>query len=448
LISGRRIDIRDPVLTEPTLAGIDGRGQARWLPAFGALVALIPFLACAREFRELFWFGDEWDQLAEFHRTGVWRYLTSTFAENFVPLFKAMWLSVIVAGRGSYLIVLAALWVTHALNVLLLGLVLRRIDVRAAGIAVALIWAGLPASNIETLGWTVQWSAVLALSFYLLAVLQFLKIAGQHESASGAFWLLAAASVASSLSFSRGILSGFAIALTCAIPLGIRNLRGRNRALAVLAALLPALAVGAIIASSAQGNHLRLLQPGAVAMTARFAAHFFLLNPLQGIWSLTPNDSLLVVLGATKIAIYVLALIRARETGRWLVWLSLVLDISNAVLVGIGRYHTGLAAAVGSRYQYVPLFCLAPAVAILVDWAVEAVRPVPYLARALTFAMAVLLAWSIASPWREHMRSWSGWRGTEMRVLLQTRRDAGLLPFVATVSTAEAHALCDEFHLH
>jgi hypothetical protein len=151
----------------------------RWLPAACALAALVPFVACAAEFHKLFWFGDEWDQLKELHRSGAWSYLTSTFAENFVPLFKAMWLSLILAGRGSYFIVLSAVWLTHALNVLLLGMILRRVDLRASGIAIALVWVGLPASNIETLGWTVQWSAVLALSFYLFALLEFLRLVQQ-----------------------------------------------------------------------------------------------------------------------------------------------------------------------------------------------------------------------------------------------------------------------------
>jgi hypothetical protein len=59
-----------------------------------------------------------------------------------------------------------------------------------------------------------------------------------------------------------------------------------------------------------------------------------------------------------------------------------------------------------------------------------------------------LLAWSIASPWGGQMHAWSGWRGAEMRRIVQSQRDGTLLPFVATVSTAEAQSLRDEFHLH
>ena len=140
-------------------------------------------------------------------------------------------------------------------------------------------------------------------------------------------------------------------------------------------------------------------------------------------------------------------IIASGASARWLVWLALVLDIANAGLVGIGRYHTGLGAAVGSRYQYVPLFCLASAVAIVVDGFVGAVRA-PLLARAVTIALPILLAWSVASRWPEQMRSWSGWRGTQLRLLLQTSRDATRLPYVAGVSTAEAAVLCDTFHLH
>jgi hypothetical protein len=447
LISGAHIDGGDPLLTEPDVRPADAAPSRRWLPIFGAVIALTPFLVCISAFRKLFWFGDEWDQLKEFQRLGVWRYVTATFAENFVPLFKAMWLLFLAAGRGSYLVMLAVLWVTHALNVLLLGLVLGRIGVGAAGIAVALVWAGLPASNVETLGWTVQWSAVLALSFFFFAILQFLRFVDTHGHDRTALGLLAVASLASSLSFSRGVLSGFAIAFTCVAPLGLRALCTRERLLAGMAALLPALLVGTIIACSTHGNHERVLQLGVAAKAAQFAAHFFLLNPLQAMWDLEPRDSLLYLLGAIKIAIFGVALLHTRATARWLVWLALVLDATNAILVGIGRFHTGLGAAVGSRYQYVPLFCLATAVAMVVEGILDALRA-PRLTRMATVALPILLAWFVASRWPDQMRSWSGWRGTQLRLLLQTSRDATRLPYVAGVSTAEAAALSDTFHLH
>ena len=183
-------------------------------------------------------------------------------------------------------------------------------------------------------------------------------------------------------------------------------------------------------------------------MALEFAAHFFLLNPLQAIWAPGSGSSLIVVLGAGKVAIYGIALAKARGSLRSFVWLSFLLDVGNAVLVGIGRYHTGLAAAVGSRYQYVPLFCLAPALAVTLDWLVATLRAPRGLSHVAGLGAPLVLAWSIASPWREQMRSWSGWRGMEMRRIVQTRRDANLLPFVTTVSTAEANVLRDEFHLH
>jgi len=451
LISAARIDARDLILTELRLPAADERQLARWIPALGAIAAMAPFLVCFAEFRKLFWFGDEWDQLKEVQRIGVWHYLVATFAENFVPVFKGMWLFLIVAGRGSYLTLLAALWATHALNVLLLGTALRRMGVHAAGIAVALVWVGLPASNIETLGWTVQWSPVLSLTFFLLAVLQFIRIVEQQGRAGTSFWLLAAASLGSSLSFSRGVLSGCAIALTCAVPIGIRTLPVRRRVLAAVAALLPALMTGIIIASSVQAAQQRVLRPALAGKALEFAAHFFLLNPLQAMWDLRPGNSLLVLLGGIKLAIVGIALLAARGASRWLVWLSLVLDASNALLVGIGRFHTGVGAAVASRYQYAPLFCLAPPVAIVVQALFGALRRVRYLGRAAAFAAPLVLAWFawfVASPWRDQMRSWSGWRGTEVRLLLQTKHDATLMPYVAGVSTAEANALREEFHLH
>lgn len=434
-------------MTGAGVRSADASAFTRWLPIPGAVLSLTPFLFCISAFRKLFWFGDEWDQLREFHQSGAVHYVTATFAENFVPLYKVLWLSLLFAGRGSYLLMLAALWVTHALNVLLLGIILRRVGLGPAGIGVALIWAGLPASNIETLGWSVQWSAVLALTFFLLAVLQFLRFARAPDSDRASLALLAAASLASSLSFSRGVLSGCALAFTCVAPVGLRPLPGSRRLLAGIASLLPSLLVGAIIALDAHGNHERLLQPAVMVKAAQFATHFFLLNPLQALRHLEPRGSLLVLFGGIKIAIFALALVKARGTARWLVWLALVLDVANALLVGIGRYHTGLAAAVGSRYQYVPLFCLAPAVAVIVDSIIGGIR-VPRLARTAAAALAILLGWTVASPWRSQMRSWSGWRGTQVRLVLQASHDATRVPYTAGVSTAEAAALGETYHLH
>jgi hypothetical protein len=424
------------------------RRAPAWLPTVGGLLALTPFVTCAPEFRKLFWFGDEWDQLEELQRAGFWRYLTSTFAENFVPLFKALWVVTIAVGGGSYFAVLGAVWLTHAVNVMLLGMILRQVGFGFVGIATALVLAGFAASNIETLAWTIQWSAVLAQTFYLFGILTFLHLADGRDHRTSSFWMLAAASLASSLSFSRGVLSGCAIAFTCAVPCGIRSVVPRVRAVAALMAAIPAVSVAVVIAFNAHGNHERILQGPALQMAARLGAHFLCLNPFQRIWNLESRESLLVVLGATKISLYVIAFARVRARARWLVWLSLVLEISNAALVSVGRFHTGIDAAVGSRYQYVPLFCLAVPVGVVVDWFGATLSSLSPLTRWFAPVAPVLLAWSIARPWREQMHAWSGWRGMDVRALLDARRDSTLMPFVATVSTAEAHRLQERFHLH
>ena len=135
-----------------------------------ALASLWPVLQNLHAFRTLFYFEDEWDLIDLWDKTGFTSWVGTVFAENFVPLFKAAWGGAIVAFGGSYFALVLLLWLTHAANVFLLSRIATRLGANWGGTALAGLIFGLAWINFETLGWTVQWSAVLSLFFLLLAL--------------------------------------------------------------------------------------------------------------------------------------------------------------------------------------------------------------------------------------------------------------------------------------
>src|ERR1035438_5327332 len=141
----------------------------RWILLAAGCLALAPFVAYHRMFGRLYWFGDEFDLIDQIDRIGFWRWIWLVFAENFVPVFKLLWGGGVLAFGGSYLAMVATVWLTHALNVALLGRVMRTCGLSSVAVICAQVAFGLSPANIETLAWTVQWSAVLSVTFMLLA---------------------------------------------------------------------------------------------------------------------------------------------------------------------------------------------------------------------------------------------------------------------------------------
>jgi hypothetical protein len=125
--------------------------------------------------RRSFWFGEELHLLLELRGQGVTKWAFNTFAENFVPLFKLLWVSLVWLSNGGYFGMLTIVWCTHALIVATFYRTLRNAHIgllpsMAANATLALSW-----SNIETLMWSVQWSVLLSILFLLFAVNVYLQ---------------------------------------------------------------------------------------------------------------------------------------------------------------------------------------------------------------------------------------------------------------------------------
>lgn len=424
----------------------------RALPWLAGLTALAPFLIWHREFRELFWFADDLFLLDQLAGMGLREWTTRVFAENFVPLFKLLWGGAVVACGGSYAAMLWLMWLTHALNTFLLGRLLLRAGFPwLACLLTQLVFALTPA-NLETLGWSVQWSAILAVTFLLLALGWY----EQHRDDTRVLswrrhlplFLFAAASACS---FSRGVLTGAVLAVGLLLPaLAARDWRDATRRLpGVLLCLLPALAVAGVIMLHSSGNHQQLSGHGGEVL--QFGAGYFLLNPghaLLGGTSLPP--AMLLLLATTKIGVIAAALYVSRGRVRHLLLLLLAYDLGNAMLIGIGRYHTGFLASLSSRYQYSSLLATLPFAALLLATAVARLPQLRHRSWAVAALVSLLLGYCLGG-WPAALAGFTGWRGTEMRQLMAapaTNDPAVRVPALEFMHIERAKALQRAYHLH
>ncbi|MBW7895634.1 MAG: hypothetical protein H3C27_11015 [Opitutaceae bacterium] len=453
----RRQFFRTPVLGTAPLPDEKPAPPETWrarllLPSSLGVVALLPFLLWQGEFRKLFWFGDSFFLLDQLAAMGFGAWTLRAFAENFVPLFKLLWGGAALGFGGSYLAMLWLLWLTHAVNTAVLVRWLRR-----AGFSpfVTTLSAGvfaLAPTNLETLGWTVQWSAVLATGFMLQALWWFERrrhLAGRLTWSTILPLLLLAA--ASACSFSRGVLTGGVLAAAFILPLLLaRQWQGlRARLPAAALCLLPSIAVTLVIMTAASGNHQHLA--GQWTAVIQFAASYFLLNPFYAcVGDGTAQPLLLILLAGLKFAVLLGGLRCARGRARQVLWLLLIYDLGNALLIGIGRHHTGFLAAMSSRYQYSSLLATLPFAALLLEQALHRL-PAVRLRRGAAAAIAAILAIICLAGWPGELRTFTGWRGSELRALMAapaTDDPAVRVPGLEYMHIERAKALQRAFNLH
>ncbi len=427
----------------------------RWLPALAAVVALLPLLWFAKDLRDLFWFGDEWDQLDQISKMGFWRWTLWCFGENFAPVLKLSWGGLAAASGGSYFFMVAAVWVVHAVCVLLLGRWLLRAGFSAFAAAVVLAGFALSYSNLETLGWTIQLITIQGVLFFVAA-------ANWHEARNpGNLWsassvlLFALLVTLSTFSFVRGALTGGSLAVATVVPLLVsRGSRPswRSRIPVLAACLIPAAISVAVIMIFAPGNHHHVAGSGLKA-PALFAAAYFLLNPL---FKLATDGDLwttgqFVACAAVKIAVLVFGWLKATPSQRRLLLTVLVFDLGNAALMGIGRYNEPVVTATSSRYQYFGLLCTLPFLAIALEALLHPLAFAPRWRAAAASIVLLLLTYAVTWGWRRDVPSWVDNRGRETRNLVF--RDPhppaeGAIPGIPFLTTARAKEIAAQYHLH
>ena len=385
---------------------------------------MLPLVIWWSEFRRLFFFHD-WTLLQGAASQPLSAWLFQPFlGEGILPLYKLSWIAAVAATRGSYATVIVLLWLTHAATAVLFGDLLRRIGYSSMAIAAAVITFGLPWTNLETLGWAMQWSAVLSILFLLMA--WHLLLATQWGQRYEVWFVLSV--MASTFVSTRGILSGMVLAVFVILQ------RGKYIARLCLLSLLPAAA--SFAATYAGGQH-----GGAnITRALNYAAHDFLLNPFYLLVSYpgrTIGPLALLLFGALKIAVIVFALRIASAPARTLMLTFLAFDLCSAVGLGYARAYTGLATSVSSRYQYASLLCLAPALGLLLGQCKKQI------------AVVVLAAWIglIAFPWATHLGRWSSERGTAVRAAIGNGPPDGHFD-PSPLTVAEARKLIERYRLH
>jgi len=362
-----------------------------------SLAALLPLLVCWSQFSRLFFFHDDWEMLDGATRLGLGRWLAEPFlGEGLFPLFKLLWLGAVYVTGGSYFGLILLLWITHVAICLLFGWLLARFDLPPAAIAFSLLTFGLAWTNLETLGWAMQWNAQLALLFFL-AAWHFLLGTRKLDGRAAACLLCL---LASGLCSSRGIVSG----LVLAVFVLLRSKGTERLRLSVLCLTPTALLVAAMWFLAPHHT-----VPAGAALL--YGGSYLLSNPLA--LPLPPLRHLPGVMaplacGALKAAVFVWAFRKAAPAMRPLLWTLVAFDVIVAASLGYSRWQTDLATATSSRYQYIPLLCFGPMAGILVA----------RLRRGVQIAVLVLCVVALTAPWTRHAEQWEAWRGDSLRTVI------------------------------
>lgn len=445
-----------PSLSSPRTALLLRANALGWLTAgFVLLVPLVNFTAFSR----LFWFGDELDLLDQIDRTGFRHWIWTPFAENFVPLFKLGFGGAIFAGQGSYLFLLAAIWLIHAVNVALLVGWMRELGVQAGAAVVAGLIFGLSGSNLETLTWPVQGSAALATLLFLLAARTAVS-GGEGRISPSKIGGVAAAGAASALAFSRGVLTGLVVAALRLDPTLPSHEPLRRRLLTAALWCLPSFGIGLLIYHLAPSSHRDLFGPaGQMRQALGFATWFFCLNPIVSYFAISPLNwgipavgwTTVIVVGLLKTGVIALALACATPRQRRMLAALLLLDLASAALLGYGRGESDFGHAISSRYQYNSLICFVPFLAVVLGCGLQRLSRRRLVAGLLTVGLCLPPIGYAYAKWRQLLPPWAEWRGqSTRRLLFETKplppgNDLVGIPFLPN---ARAKDLADKYHLH
>jgi hypothetical protein len=423
----------------PDKASAQGRREGAILLAVGIL-CLAPLAAYHAMFARLFWFGDEYQLIDQIDRLGFWSWLWRAFAENFVPLFKVLWGGSVLLFHGSYAAMVLLVWLTHALNVFLFGRVMRAFRLDWMATLFSMVFFGLTSGNLETLAWTVQWSAVLSITFLLLGLELLVR---RPFSLSGVL-----CSAASALSFSRGVLTGPLLAFGSLLPgMEVRAVSVRRRFIFRAACLLAAALVALLIALLAKGNHHHMR--GHFWDAAAFGAWYYCMNPAHSLLSVeSVGWHTVAVLGLGKVALAVWAIARSQGRIRTLFVLLVAFDLGNAVLLGIGRFHTGYLASISSRYQYASLIGILPLAGQGVAALWQRLPGGPSVRRAMAVAVLGMCAVFMCRNWADVLDPFTIWRGSDSRRELVEKSEPGPVPGIPGMTRERARELIRRFNLH
>ncbi|MDD3179128.1 MAG: hypothetical protein PHQ04_02125 [Opitutaceae bacterium] len=125
-------------------------------------------------------------------------------------------------------------------------------------------------------------------------------------------------------------------------------------------------------------------------------------------------------------------------------------DLGNSVLLGIGRYHTGLETTISSRYQYSSLLSTLPLAGFWITRQFERLPARWFLPRIAAASLLLATTWIVTRGWTQELRPFAFARGTESRRILLHESNPGpnAVPGIDFLPTERARQLIRQYNLH
>jgi hypothetical protein len=324
------------------------------------IVALATILFClfANRPSQLYFFGDTWDILCEFHERG-WRTMGLMHNEHFIPVSKAvLYLQYLLFGMNNFRYQVVSI-VIHATNAALLYLVARELTPFAVPRIFGALFFAFSGVYWEVTMWETGQVMSLAVLFIFLSL-----ILGGRYLRSGETVVLA-------LTMLTSLLASWSVGLgLLVVPLLIAHAAvsyPRRRKAMIAICVLPAVTIlfGMVVALWSD--------PGGMAFAGRQAS---VKQALQVIpWTATglrfltssyyPPFCAPLALGGIFLLTGLLFPRRFASKRRLLALLvPLLMLLLPYVLTGLGRAQLGIGFAASSRYQYLP----AAALGLILAW--------------------------------------------------------------------------------
>lgn len=345
--------------------------------------------------------------------------------------------------NGSYTGMIRLLWLTHFVILLLFIAILRRAEFPIGSVCIAVTTVGLAWSNIETLGWATQWSALLSTLFLMFGWVTL------HEVSLKRVIVSIVASLLSALCFSRGILAGPVLAGY--LLLWREHPHKPKRIVWYVSLLLLPSILFLVQYHHLVSTHtnLRDLNGGKLISMVSWALQYELLNPLYHLISVAHRAvdlRAVVFYGVLKFSVIVGGLYFATRSQRRVIWSLLLLDFGTAALLAVGRYHTGATGLISFRYQYIPLLPFGTCLATVLHSATRSLKKPRHRHASVILSIVFWFA-LLGYPWKRHIVRWSDSRGVQVRHALPSTADDKRFG-LPSITAGRARELMREYNLH
>ncbi|MCB0331121.1 MAG: hypothetical protein KDD70_15740 [Bdellovibrionales bacterium] len=335
------------------------------------LVTALPLILYGRRFLRLFWFADEIALLHEWNEIGFSKWAFASFAENVIPVYKAIWGGAVLLSGGDYDLMILTLWITHFGIIGLFYQLLRQHSLDRLSSFLASATVGIAWGNIHLLTISYHLNAGLA-ALFALAALVIATNSKDRLYGLLVFFIYTVLLAISVLSFSRGI--AYAASFFCywilRAWLSKREKTGKYLIFGVLSCIPIVIALTLLLTNTDSANKMHAGLEKNLYQQFQYAYTFFAINPWHHVLQLAGDTwnspSTLIVFFIVKIVVYgtAIALVPRERSGLFALFVMfLAFDLLHSLMLGYGRAAEGLETTIVPRYQRSSLLALAPALA-------------------------------------------------------------------------------------